>query len=223
MFGFPKWIIAGSIGGAIGAAAWGTISYFANAEVGYVAWGIGFIVGFFVRVAAGESETGLAPGLTAAIVAIAAVLGGKYAAVHMLISKELAAGEMVNITPNEMIVERADEIVKQREAKGQKVVFPGGKTVDEATEQADYPPDVWNEAAAQWNKLPPDEQQKKLEATKQHQLEMLKALGGAVRQQAFLGSFSLFDLLWFFLAAGTAYKLGAGGDDSEEATPAAST
>jgi hypothetical protein len=86
MFGFPKWILAGSIGGAIGAAVWAAISYFANAEVGYVAWGIGFIVGFMVRLVAGEKEEGLAPGLTAALIAVVAVLGGKYAGVQLLVN-----------------------------------------------------------------------------------------------------------------------------------------
>jgi hypothetical protein len=34
MVAFAKWVIAGAIGGAAGAAIWALISYAANAEVG---------------------------------------------------------------------------------------------------------------------------------------------------------------------------------------------
>ena len=88
-FGFPKWVLAGSIGGLVGAAIWAAISYAVNAEVGYVAWGIGGIVGIAVRFVAGEREEGIGPGVTAAVIAILAVLGGKYAAVHMLVSHHM--------------------------------------------------------------------------------------------------------------------------------------
>jgi len=77
MLSFPKWIVAGGIGGLIGAAIWAGISYATNYEVGWIAWGVGFLVGVGVRVSAGENEEGFAPGLTAAVVAIVAVLGGK--------------------------------------------------------------------------------------------------------------------------------------------------
>lgn len=222
MFGFPKWIIAGSIGGAVGAAVWAAISYFANAEVGYIAWGIGFIVGFFVRVAAGENENGMAPGLTAAIVAIVAVLGGKYAGAYMLASSDAAEISAITFSAEDAIISLADELVVQREAKGQQVAFPDGKTIDDAMEQGDYPPDIWNEATAAWTKLSAHEQQKKIEDFKQQHQQRLKSLGIGNHEQTFLASFGLFDLLWFFLAAGTAYRLGAGDDESQAMAPAAS-
>jgi hypothetical protein len=36
-----------------------------------------------------------------------------------------------------------------------------------------------------------------------------------VKQAVFLGSFGVIDLLWFFLAAGSAYKLGSGQQEGD--------
>jgi hypothetical protein len=215
MFGFARWIAAGSVGGLVGAAVWAGITYATNYEVGYVAWGIGFLVGFCVRFAAGESEEGFAPGVTAAVIALAAVLGGKYAAVHLLVSGSTAefASEA---TDQQMVVASADELIREKEAKGEKVIFPSGKTLEDAESKADYPPSIWNAAEKQWNALGSDEQtRRKTEATQQR-AAMMNSLQGAIRREAFAASFGIFDALWFFLAAGTAYRLGHGNTGNDE-------
>ena len=216
MLGFPKWVAAGSVGGLVGAAVWAAITYTTNYEIGWIAWGIGFVVGVFVRFAAGEAEEGLAPGLTAAIIAILAVLGGKYAAVHMLVSHELDSVTEIAITEEDMIVSYADEIINEREAKGQKVVLPGGKTIEMASSKADYPPAIWKQASAKWNKLSADEKAKQLEVEQASTNAVMAGMVGSVRQDAFTGSFSPFDALWFFLAAATAFKLGSGTAGSDD-------
>ncbi|WP_425617979.1 hypothetical protein NA78x_001671 [Anatilimnocola sp. NA78] len=213
---FIKWIVAGSIGGLAGAAIWAGISYALNAEVGWIAWGIGGMVGIFVRVAAGESDEGPAPGITAAAIAIGSVLLGKFLAVHFLVSSLLANDTQPppELTEKHMIIRLADDIIEAREAKGQKVVFPNGKSMEEATEPTDYPTDIWQQAQAKWKSIPAADQQKQItEARVQQQamLEMFRtSIHSEVRQAGFLGSFGIFDALWFFLAAGTAYRIGAG-------------
>ena len=217
MLSFPKWVVAGTVGGLVGAAIWAGISYATNFEVGYIAWGIGLLVGICVRLVAGENEEGFAPGLTAAVIALGAVVLGKFAAISMLVAG-IDIGEFAEVTPNDMIVRLADEIVQERETKGQKVVFPGGKTIADANAQADYPPDIWQAAAAKWQAVSPDEQQKQLAAAREENRALMAGMQGQLRQAGFWASFGLFDALWFFLAAGTAYKLGHGnfggtGDD----------
>jgi hypothetical protein len=107
-----------------------------------------------------------------------------------------------------MIVQRADLIIKAREANGQPVALPGGIKLEDATEQAHYPPAIWQQAKAEWAKVPPAEQQKQIDTVQAERTALLAALTGGMRRevsnQAFAGTFSLFDILWFFLAAGTA-------------------
>ena len=115
-----------------------------------------------------------------------------------------------------MIVALADEIVEEREAAGQKVVFPGGKTVDDASTQADYPPDIWQAAAQKWAKVPAEEKASQIEQMKAFRQVLVAQMGGQARGEVFAASFGIFDALWFFLAAATAYKLGAGNVSSDE-------
>jgi hypothetical protein len=210
MLSFPKWIIAGAIGGLVGGAIWAGISYATNYEIGWIAWGVGLLVGVCVRVSAGEHEEGFAPGLTAAVVAIVAVLGGKYAAYSMQAAS--VRGEILPVLAvdaDDVIMSFADEIVHEREERGQTVAFPAGKSVDTATSQADYPPDVWQQASQKWQAIGPAEQEKKLAERREEIKQWMSVMGNAL-VPPFSETFSLFDALWFFLAAGTAYKLGHG-------------
>jgi hypothetical protein len=75
-----RWLIGGLIGGAIGGFVWALISYLTNYEVGWIAWGVGFLVGLGVRFAdhLGDGEEGLLQGVTAAVMAIGAIGVGTY-------------------------------------------------------------------------------------------------------------------------------------------------
>jgi hypothetical protein len=216
MIGPIKWLIAGIIGGLIGAAVWAGISYATNYEVGWIAWGIGFLVGVCVRISAGENEEGFAPGAVAAVIAVGAVLLGKYAAVSLLVSSFSISADELNFTAEDMIVSFADDIVEQRTSRGQSVVFPNGMTVETASTQADYPADVWQEAAAKWAAIPAAEQQQQIAQRTKAMQAIVGGLAGNVRGDAFANSFGLFDALWFFLAAVTAFKIGHGNIASDD-------
>jgi hypothetical protein len=216
MVGLLKWLVAGTIGGLIGAAIWAGIAYATNFEVGWIAWGIGFLVGVCVRISAGENEEGFAPGATAALIAIAAVLAGKFAAVSMLVASLDLDPSTIEFSSEDMVSSIADDIVRERTARGISVAFPNGKTLDDATSQADYPPDIWQEAAAKWATTPPEQQQQQIAQRREAMQMLVGGLQGTLRQQGFMQSFSFFDALWFFLAAATAYKVGHGNIASDD-------
>jgi hypothetical protein len=204
-----KWIAAGAVGGIVGAAIWAAITYYAHAEIGWIAWGIGGLVGFGVRLAAGEREEGAGPGVTAVAVAIGSILLGKFLAAHFLVASLVGDGSM-DVDNDDMIVQLADEIVKERQAKGMTVVFPNGGDLESASTQADYPPDIWQQASAKWNSVPVEQRTQQMQELKTTRQAIMRVFQGTARSTAFYASFSLFDLLWFLLAAGTAYRLGAG-------------
>lgn len=210
MGGVARSIAAGVVGGVVGTIVWAIISYYANAEVGWIAWGIGFVVGVFVRVAAGESFEGPVPAVLAAGIAILSVLCGKYAAIHLAVSSVNLTEVAVDVTDEQMMVALADQIIEQREAKGQKTEMPGGIKLEDASKHADYPPAVWREASQQWSKLGPAAQQQQKDERQALVREALDGFRGQAARSAFAESFGPFDLLWFFLAAATAYKLGHG-------------
>ncbi len=106
----------------MGAAIWIAIGYFANYEVGWIAWGIGFLVGLGVRTAADDDE-GFSPGMAA--VAIATILIAKYAVVSLLVTD--MAGEFVNedqIEADTMIASEADSIEEEWKQAGRTIEQP---------------------------------------------------------------------------------------------------
>ena len=203
------WIGAGLVGGLAGAAIWAGIGY-AGYEIGWIAWGIGAVVGIMVRTAAGEKEEGAMPGLVAAAVAIGSVVLGKFATVWLHVANLMSGSDLPPLTPQEMIVSMADDIIRDRHATGTPVVFPNGKTLETAESQADYPADVWQQASAKWNAIPAADQPKKMGEELNRRKAMIAGKASSVRSEAFFASFGILDALWFFLAAGTAYRLGAG-------------
>lgn len=208
-----KGLVAALVGGAVGAAIWAAVTHFTGYEVGFVAWGVGLLVGIGMAVGAGNNA-GMATGVVAAVVAIAAVLGGKYATVHLAV-EEFAGAMEYEMTDHDVIVKYADHIAGEWEAEGRALNWPDGSSVETAYEVEDYPADLWAEAEARWDSLGEEGQQTTLA---QHQASAEAALGSATaqaRDEIFLESFTPFDLLWIGLALFTAFKVGAGAAGDE--------
>lgn len=202
-----KWILGGGTAGLLGATIWAAIVHYTNYEVGYVAWGIGAAVGYGVRKMAGE-EGGAAPGVVAALIAVVALVAGKYAVAAMSVHGAIPDAAKV-VTAESMHVTLATEICIERDRKGEKLKFPPGMDLVKAEKQADFPPEVWKEATETWNKLPPDQQQQRLAERRTMFNDQIQEMEGEIRQKAFEQSFGMFDLLWLFLAVGSAFKIGA--------------
>ena len=209
MYGLGRPVRHALVGGAVGAAIWAGIAYATHREIGWIAWGVGGLVGLGVRVAAREL-VGARYGLLAAGVAALALVGGKFATVALIADDIKLDPAMVQTTDEGMIADYADEVVKDRQAKGKAVRFPAGMTLDKASKPADYPPDVWKEAAKKWADLGPAGQAAKKAEQKEQVVALMATVRGAVRQEGFKESFTPFDLLWFGLAMFTAFRLGSG-------------
>ncbi|MBN2021411.1 MAG: hypothetical protein JW809_01335 [Pirellulales bacterium] len=208
--GIVGWVIGGLFGGAVGTAIWVGVGYATQYEVGWIAWGIGGLVGLGVRAAARENE-GFAPGATATVLAIGSIVVAKFLVVHLLMADAVGQFDFNPAAdPNFMVAVVADEIVQQREAAGQKVAWPPERDADDVPLPAHYPADVWAEAQRQWRAMPEDQRQSRIDTFKADLAENLGAITSEARDQAFRESFSGFDILWFVLAAVTAFKVGAG-------------
>lgn len=219
-----KMAIGGAVAGLIGAAIWAAIGYFTGLEIGWIAWGIGMLVGIGVRVVGSQEiatfdkvqkrmvrttvgAEGPVAGMVASVLAVVSVLAGKYALVHLFLSAPASSIEDF-LEDDAMISSIADQIVIEHESSGRTVSWPAGVAADEAYERADYPPEIWTEAESRWNAVPPEEKESLKAAQAQLIGEAFENLEGA-ESSMFLASFGAFDLLWFGLAAVTAFRLGA--------------
>ncbi len=158
-----------------------------------------------VRSTAGAE--GPVAGMVAAVLAVVSVLAGKYAMVHLLMAAPAASLEEY-LDDDAMISSIADQIVVEHESAGRAVSWPAGVNADEAYERSHYPPEIWTEAESRWNAVSAEEK----ENLKKAQAELIGAVFESVEgapSALFLASFGGFDLLWFGLAAVTAFRLGA--------------
>ena len=224
MLGFPKWLLFGICSASIGGAIWVAISHFANAEVGYVALGIGFLAGVGVRFGAGDENEGFLPGVAAVIAAVAVILFAKWMSVTLAVNAAFAGADGTAFEVPDFANDRdaaiawtADDLLENRdpEGLGAGLDWPAGQSYLTAERPEHYPPALREEAAEAWDGLD--------DAGRQAQItewtpppDALDDMKDVIRMQAFQANFSPWDLLWFGLAAFTAFGLGsgaAGGDD----------
>jgi hypothetical protein len=209
-----RFIVGGLIGGFIGALIWAAIGY-AGFEIGWVAIGIGLLVGGGVR-AASDGADGVVPGVVAVVIAIASIVVGKYATAYVLTEKfasettfEFKAG------PETMVAVMADEL-QEEYTKANRPVPPAPALGNpDAPLPQHYAPEIWTEAQRRWTALPPDQQTARTVKYEADMKELVGGLRGAVRGMAFRESFSPYDALWFILAALAAFRLGSGATSSD--------
>lgn len=209
---FLKWLVGGLIGAAIGGIVWVAVGYFLDAEVGYIAWGIGFLAGLGVRIVAGEDE-GVMCGIAGVIAAVLVIAGSKYMVISLYVDK-LMVEELGDVdspmTEEDLVTRTADEIAANREMAGEAVNWRPGMDYENAENLADYPADIVEAAREQVAAMPADERQNTLDLMTQQRDATLDIMKSTITDMAFKESFNAFDLLWFGLAAFTAFRLGGG-------------
>ena len=202
-----KGLAAGILGGVAGAVLWGLIAAFTGYEIGWIAWGIGALVGAGV---AWGTEGGTVPGVMAVVISVLAILGGKFVALEIMMNKE--AKEVVSLadTSEEYLISwLADVMVFRMQEAGQSVSWPAGVDPDNAQKEADYPPEVWAKAKSAWEAMS-DEDKQAFKADVQKQVAAnLDQLSGEMREKGFIASFGGIDIIFFLLAIATAFKIGS--------------
>ncbi len=214
---FFKWIIGGLIGALVGGTIWVLLGYYANVEVGYVAWGIGILVGIGVRYAAhmdGQEDSAV-QGILAAGIALGAVMAAKYAVfvltVTIPINSALSDFESVDEEDGYLMTMLADRVVDEYDEKGRRLNWPTGSSIETAQVAADYPPGIWKEAENRFGKLT-DEERAEFAEERKANLQLFRDTLAA-EMPTFLDTFSPYDALWIFLAVASAFRLANGSSD----------
>lgn len=209
-----KGLIGAVLGGAVGAMIWAAIAYFTHYEIGWIAWGVGGLVGFGMMMGAQDSS-GAHTGAVAAIIALASICAGKYVAIHFMVKDDVheLRQSLPPVTDDDAQIMLADQLVKEYEEAGKKLKWPEGMTVDAAEKAEDYPKDLWKDMLKRWEGMTAEHQQQYRDTITRDRDALVQAVVGAAEEEGFLGSFGLFDALFGFLAVATAFKLGSGGGD----------
>jgi hypothetical protein len=210
-----KGIAAGILGAVLGALGWAIVAHYANVEIGWLAWGIGFLVGWLSMV--GSGGRGCASlGVAAAVISLASIGAGKYVGVWLDVREAMSAyAEAAEhmVTEEYLISIESDAVVQEMESAGKTVKWPDGVDPADASSESDYPPAVWKEGRERWLALSDAERDEKTAQKRALMQSFAQTNESTLRNQAFQSSFSAFDILWVVLAVCTAYKLGSGADE----------
>lgn len=204
-----KCIVGGLIGGVIGAAVWGAIAYFTGYEIGWIAWGVGVVVGMGVRIAA-DGETGFGLGATASAVALASILAGKFMASYLIVDSIATTMSKVEVTDEQAQSYIADKVVEEYQAAGKTMKWPEGMDVESAEEEKDYPPEVWKDMKERWTAMSPAEQKDFREQMRASFVSQMRGASAGIAGSGVVEGLSWMDGLFAVLALASAFRIGSG-------------
>lgn len=211
-------LLGGALGGAIGAAVWAVIVVVTHYEIGIIAVGVGVACGMGTAIGS-RGQTGMMTGLIAVVFTIVSICAGKFFAVSYIVNSMTGGDPTANfehMTEEDlaahMHISFADLIVEERLEAGE-VAEDQVREYEELLESGiypdDYPPEIISAAEARWSEMNEEERAAAIEVEKAR----IAVIRAAMSVGWFIGSFGLFDLLWFFLAIGAGWKLGSGSED----------
>ncbi|MFH1419995.1 MAG: hypothetical protein ABII12_17105 [Planctomycetota bacterium] len=203
---FVLGVILSATGAAVGGVAWFLAVWHLNVEVGYIAWGIGVLAGLGMTL--GSRNPSTTGGVVAAGMSVLGVVGAKVAIFSFLISafflgqtddldvqREFVTGMMAN----EILDARGIEGEEQRDKQWNSANIEAELRVKSLSD---------DEIRAKWQEYR-DQIEDQVKAAKTTE-EQAESDGDGMFSFFISTQFSVFDLLWLFLAIGSAYKIGSG-------------
>lgn len=195
---FVLGFLGGVVGGVVGAAIWAAVTYFTHYEIGWMAVLLGACVGLGWALCSSK-RGGAVSGVVAALIAIAAVFGGKFAVAHFMVQDFITGQSSEKMTDADAMDWLAGDVLEHFENTGRSMSAPSSGSHG-------FPPEVWAQADAEWSKM--DEPTR--EGFKREREAMVRAnvkdVGVVATIIAFLGSFGLWDLLWLGFSATAAFR-----------------
>lgn len=205
------------IGGGLGGAMWYGVAMGANRELAILAWLVGAITG--VGAAAGaRAHVGTYTGLIAVVVTMGAVIGAKYMVVENIVGQvEQKVSRQVVAKDEHAIGLIGREVAKEHEAAGKRYQWPEDVTPDKALMEEEFPSVIWTEAKGRYDALDDAAKAQRRSAATAEMRQEFKGAMNEVRSEGFAAMFSLYDILFFFLAIGSAFAIGSGSKTMGEA------
>ncbi len=208
----------GLVAGAICAAIWAAVGLLANIELGILALGVGFLVG--TAVAYGTDHRGdISTGVMAAVIAVLAVCGGKWAMIHFTAERELDKlnSQLVGTMSEDEVFASyvAGDLVAADEAKGVSVTWPEGIVPNEALGAAQFPAGYWDKAVAATSGLSAVDARNLKEDVAERLIASASGDLAEAKMNAFVETFGLMDILFLGMALFYAYSIAATNRDEE--------
>lgn len=200
------WPFIGLAAGLVPGLFWIGIGYFAHRELGWIAWGVGLCVGWGLRIAAGGAK-GIASGALAVVISILVIFLCKFS-VALLLTAQFADNALGDTSDDGVKLYLANSIMEDEAENGAKNRGVGSEHDWSKFKSLDqFPREIRDETEERWENMSEEERDNirdEMLRFKQIPIVLMAII-------AFLKSFRPLDLLWFFLASVSAYRVGSGG------------
>lgn len=203
------WILGGSIGGIVGAAIWAIIAATTGLEIGWIAWGVGGLVGLGVALGA-RGNGNVMSGLVAVVIAFLAICSGKYMTWYIVLDSGLEQQAEIEWTDSDIREMIADEIIYDMKNQGHPVTWerPGIEHY-EAVWPRDYPRYVIDRANTRFDAMTASDRETYVQNRHSEMRTWIEENRDTLAEIGFMSSWGMFDIIFVLLAIATAYKVGA--------------
>jgi len=210
-------LVTGVVLAGAGAWIWSALIVHLNVEIGWLAIGIGAVVGIGIGVTNRSLPNGAAA-LLAAGLSLGSIGLGKYWSVTTMIENaktEFHIGDMLKMDMEQMLIsDMADMMLTQQ---GDTATMKRVENqVNQHVERGDftfqvasfYPEQVWTDAEIAWYEIDDDERKQAISEREDAVRMAFEGMEEMAYNASWSEMFSFFDLLWAFLAVSTAFRLG---------------
>ncbi len=206
----PIALLAATGGAVLGAGLWALIANLTGYEIGYVAWAVGGLVGGAAAAAGGR---GAGSGVLCAVLAVAAILGGKFVAFQSSSLPELRT-EIAKMLTQEVYAETMEDAQVFSALRSDEVPF---FMVQREYSTADSPGEIHPFEVAEFQKTVAPELRRLNTEKPPYEVWRDDTVDRAVTElksqisptEALKESIGLIDLIFGFLGIATAFRLGA--------------
>ncbi len=209
---FTASVICSCVGALIGAFIWALIAKFTGYEIGYIAIGVGVLSGFGILFGGAEPSQKL--GVTAAVIALCAIIGGKVLVLNWIYD-EYAEKPVSAMTDREILASLddqenllgvaiftlMDDNLRDKFSNGTELNDDERQQITDITIKAGAIAGAWTDEEKIHNA------RLTYSFTREQGIDADKA---SIIKEGLIQSLGIMDLLFAALAVGAAYKLGSG-------------
>lgn len=209
----PVRMIAGAaIAAVVCAAAWMGIVYSIGIELRYMAALVGAGVGVGA-IKGARGDGGPIVGLTAAVVALAAIMGGRYGGVSLIMDDLISQIGKQDLGEEVVLAYLASDVADAWEAEGREIDWPLGLRPDEIEGPEDCPEDLWEETESRWAAMSPSAQVGYSNQVHGKLNDELRALAPEIKAAVFEEAFDFRFVALLGIGVVAAFAMGMWGDD----------
>jgi len=207
-----RMVTCSAISGLVVAGAWTLVAYSLHADFRGMAIIAGLLIGA-ATIKGARGDAGPLVGLTAALVALVAILGGRFGAISMIIDEDVKTlqGELVG--EEVVLLFLAEDVANDWEAEGRDIDWPLGVRPESIESEYDCTPELWEATTDRWAQMTTREQEDYTYEVDDLINEYLVVNSGLAKEEMFAENFNVFFLATLVVGVVVAFGMGMWGDD----------